>query len=250
MDFQLLCPRSIDETSRTSDHYFSSMSDSNASDGHASPEEYGSSEEASPTPSLEEHQEFREVEPSVQMPTTVVQAIHSAGQDRLYTLLLELVTTIPAAKALAEERLLVPIQANDRPEARPLKRKAYEICKNCKGEYSVENNYKGSCVYHSEKYKTVNYDSDIWADHDDACHGPPEAHENDPDYDEGFWWECCEEDGGSIGCVVSRHEPKEDEASNKARKILQPISRNVVHGVVNGTAAAGAFRGPGGRAVM
>ncbi|KAF2212727.1 hypothetical protein CERZMDRAFT_6298, partial [Cercospora zeae-maydis SCOH1-5] len=133
-------------------------------------------------------------------------AIRSANQDRLCTLLLEIVTTIPAAAALAEERLQILIQAHDRSDMRPSERKAYEMCQNCKEEYSVENNYRGSCVYHNGN-KIVNYDSEIWTDHDDACHGPPEAHENDPCYEEGFFWGCCEEPIDSAGCVVSRHEP-------------------------------------------
>ncbi|CAK1368187.1 hypothetical protein CB0940_11133 [Cercospora beticola] len=210
---------------------------------------------------LEEHQNYRDVASPIPEPTSVLQAIHSSTQDRIYTLLLEIVTTIPAAQALAEERLLLPIEANDRSEAEAeastqekqpttsLKRKAYEICKNCNAEYQVNDNRKGDCVYHDGN-KEVNHDADTWADHDENVHGLPEDLMSDSTYEEGFIWDCCDESGSADGCVVSKHVPKESQDSNKARKILHPISRNVVHGIVDGTAAEGAFRGPGGRAVM
>lgn len=254
---------------------------------HASNERDGSEERepsiasSSSVDNLEEHQNYRDIASPVPEPATVVQAIHSSTQDRIYTLLLEIVTTVPAAAALAEERLLLPIEAKDRPEDEPstqekqqstsLKRKAYEICKNCNAEYQVNDNRKGDCVYHdgtkmnsapsssllistnvkSLGNKEVNDDADTWADHDENVHGLPEDLMSDSTYEEGFIWDCCDETGSADGCVVSKHMPKESQGSeNKARKILQPISRNVVHGIVDGTAAEGAFRGPGGRAVM
>lgn len=255
-----------------------------SNDGDGSEQRESSVASSTSLDNLEEHQNYREVASPIPEPTTVVQAIHGSTQDRVYTLLLEIVTTIPAAKALAEERLLLPIEAKDRSvaeaeaeastqEKQPitsLKRKAYEICKNCNAEYQVNDNRKGDCVYHdgtkmtsasfhlcsastnvkSLGNKEVNDDADTWADHDENVHGHPEDLMSDSTYEEGFIWDCCDETGSADGCVVSKHEPKESQDSNKARKILQPISRNVVHGIVNGTAAEGAFRGPGGRAVM
>jgi hypothetical protein len=108
------------------------------------PEDDGSSEEEV----LEPHQEYRKVPSPAAKPTTVVQAIHSAESDRIYTLLLEMVTTIPAAKALAERRLLKSIAKTAAPAQPKLKRKAYESCKNCGEEYSIDTNRKSACVYH------------------------------------------------------------------------------------------------------
>jgi hypothetical protein len=103
-------------------------------------------EVSSPEPEdLEAHQEYREIAPSTQQATTVIEAIHTATADRRYTLLLEIVTALPAAKKLAEERLLLSISGSSQPS---LKRKAYETCENCEVEYAVESNYKGACVYH------------------------------------------------------------------------------------------------------
>jgi hypothetical protein len=114
----------------------------------------GEESESSPEPDILHHQDYRSVSPPIQQPTNVVQAIHAAVPDRLYTLLLEIVTTIPAAQALAEERLLVPMTSTAASSVQPnLKRKAYEVCANCNQEYSVESNSKGDCVYHEGKYR-------------------------------------------------------------------------------------------------
>lgn len=115
------------------------------------PEEVASNseEESSPEPELREYQEYRSVAPTAQEPTNVIQAIHTAAPDRIYTLLLEIVTIVPAAKTLAEERLLVPVTSTAEASVQPnLKRKAYEMCANCDEEYFVENNRRGYCVYH------------------------------------------------------------------------------------------------------
>ncbi|CZT19199.1 uncharacterized protein RCC_05045 [Ramularia collo-cygni] len=203
------------------------------------------SRSSSPELDLEEHQEYRDISSPVQDPTTAIQAIHEATPDRRYTLLLEIVSTIPAAKALAEERLLLPLASSgESSDVQPnLKRKAYEICENCKEEYSVESNDKGSCVYHDGN-KEVNYKSDMWIDHDDDCHGDPDSFADDPNYADGFRWGCCEQNSETEGCVVSRHVPKKVDESKKARTVLTPVSVNI------NANAADSFRGPGGRSVV
>jgi hypothetical protein len=56
--------------------------------------------------------------------------------------------------------------------------------------------------------KTVDYESDFWADHDVNCHGPYEAFEDDPDFAEGFIWECCDKPGDDEGCKSTKHKAK------------------------------------------
>ncbi len=56
--------------------------------------------------------------------------------------------------------------------------------------------------------KYVNYDDHFWADHDPDCHGDPESFEDDPDFAEGFKWDCCEKDGSASGCVTTKHRPR------------------------------------------
>lgn len=51
----------------------------------------------------------------------------------------------------------------------------------------------------------MNDDDDFWADHDPNCHGEPSSFVDDPDYDEGFAWDCCESQGGAPGCLVTKH---------------------------------------------
>ncbi|KAK5738027.1 hypothetical protein LTR17_006270 [Elasticomyces elasticus] len=53
---------------------------------------------------------------------------------------------------------------------------------------------------HHPGEKEVDYDSDIWADHDDRCHGYPEALVNDPDYAWGMKWSCCGRSGDEGAC--------------------------------------------------
>ena len=91
-------------------------------------------------------------------------------------------------------------------------------------------------------YKEVDNDGDFWADHDDNCHGNPDDLADDSDFEDGFKWSCCGEEVSAEGCIVSRHEAKEAVGAKKSRKILTPVSRNIV--------AGSSFRGPGGRQVL
>jgi hypothetical protein len=70
--------------------------------------------------------------------------------------------------------------------------------------------------------KTVDYESDFWADHDENCHGPYEAFEDDPDYAEGFIWDCCDKPGDNEGCKATKHKAKMNlvaPARSKKRKV-------------------------------
>lgn len=53
--------------------------------------------------------------------------------------------------------------------------------------------------------KIANDESDFWADHDVDCHGPYEAFEDDPDFADGFLWDCCDKPGDDPGCKVTKH---------------------------------------------
>ena len=56
--------------------------------------------------------------------------------------------------------------------------------------------------------KIVDYESDFWADHDVDCHGPYESFEDDPDFAEGFIWDCCDKPGDDEGCKSTKHKAK------------------------------------------
>lgn len=90
-------------------------------------------------------------------------------------------------------------------------------------------------------HKQLNWDHEVWDEYESS----------DPDllariemicYQGGCCWECCDQDDSTEGCIVSRHEPREDVGRKKTRRILTPVSRNTV--------ADSSFRGPGGRQVL
>jgi hypothetical protein len=52
----------------------------------------------------------------------------------------------------------------------------------------------------------VDYDADVWADHDENCHGTINTESMRVDYPEGFVWNCCDKPGDEDGCYHGRHE--------------------------------------------
>lgn len=90
--------------------------------------------------------------------------------------------------------------------------------------------------------KEVDYNADIWADHDERCHGDMDSFVDDLIYAEGFRWDCCDQEASAEGCIVSKHVPKKELTFKRARPILTPVSVNA--------GGAASFRGPGGRAVI
>jgi len=68
-------------------------------------------------------------------------------------------------------------------------------------------------VSHYTGRKDVDYDAqrpdddmDLWADHDDDCHGIKETLHDEPDYAGGFIWSCCEQRGDADGCKAREHD--------------------------------------------
>ncbi|KAK5191249.1 hypothetical protein LTR92_008968 [Exophiala xenobiotica] len=143
---------------------------------------------------------------------TVEEAIVSATAPRVKQVLLNICNKNAICRHLASQELLVSteiqVSATENGGSRKRVRKAFEICCQCEEEYDVLENKetKGLCVYHpGEKYLDV--DSDLWDDHDPKCHGNPQDFEDDPEYGEGFMWDCCDEDGTTEGCTTSKHRP-------------------------------------------
>jgi hypothetical protein len=56
----------------------------------------------------------------------------------------------------------------------------------------------------------VDWDSDVWADHDENCHGPIDTQENQHNHPEGFIWTCCDKFGDEPGCRRGRHKSVKD----------------------------------------
>ncbi|TRX88312.1 hypothetical protein FHL15_010816 [Xylaria flabelliformis] len=87
------------------------------------------------------------------------------------------------------------------------KRKAQSavmICVQCQSPFHEEDNDDKACRYH-DGLLNVDYESDIWADHDENCHGPIDTDENRFQHPEGFVWDCCDKLGHRSGCTRGRH---------------------------------------------
>lgn len=50
----------------------------------------------------------------------------------------------------------------------------------------------------------------MWWDHDERAHGDMIDLIDEPDYQDGFFWNCCDRRGDEDGCVKERHVPKRD----------------------------------------
>ncbi|ESZ89899.1 hypothetical protein SBOR_9711 [Sclerotinia borealis F-4128] len=87
-------------------------------------------------------------------------------------------------------------------------------CEHCKEEFDIENNWKRDCWYHPGE-KDVDDESDFWDDHDEQSHGDPSLREDDPDFADGFIWDCCEGSGSATGCKNTRHKVTEEGSGSK-----------------------------------
>jgi hypothetical protein len=54
----------------------------------------------------------------------------------------------------------------------------------------------------------VDYHADVWADHDERCHGTIDTDTMRKENPEGFTWSCCNEDGRADGCQTGPHVAK------------------------------------------
>ncbi|KAJ9609962.1 hypothetical protein H2200_006292 [Cladophialophora chaetospira] len=153
------------------------------------------------------------------MSSDLTDAIDAATASRLRMVLHQLCEDSSEAKNLVTKALLLPSAESNLSalgDTTSRKRKRYEVCKNCNKEYEVERNNHGNCVYHPGE-KIVDYESSMWDDHDDKTHGAPEMHEDDPDFQDGFNWSCCEGEIASKGCETTKHEPKVSGSRSKKR---------------------------------
>lgn len=51
----------------------------------------------------------------------------------------------------------------------------------------------------------VDDDNDVWADHDENCHGLIDTDEMRERLPEGFTWDCCDQVGTAPGCTKGHH---------------------------------------------
>ncbi|KUJ12173.1 uncharacterized protein LY89DRAFT_722537 [Mollisia scopiformis] len=102
-------------------------------------------------------------------------------------------------------------------------------CQHCNEDFDVTYNDKGDCIWHPGS-KEVDYEADIWADHDPRCHGNYSDFKDDAGMAEGFIWDCCDKDGDDEGCKSTKHkaainitvkEPPKRDQKRKAEETLR-----------------------------
>ncbi|KAI3319157.1 hypothetical protein HD806DRAFT_510167 [Xylariaceae sp. AK1471] len=87
------------------------------------------------------------------------------------------------------------------------KRKAQsviKVCIQCQEPFYEEDNGDKACKYHDGELE-VDHQGDVWADHDERCHGTIDTDENRIEFPEGFVWNCCDKVGYRGGCTRGRH---------------------------------------------
>ncbi|KAK5191250.1 hypothetical protein LTR99_001633 [Exophiala xenobiotica] len=140
---------------------------------------------------------------------TLEEAIETATPSRLRTVLLQVCQDNHLARDLATKALLVstitPVEGTGGSNLKDSrKRKRFEVCGQCDDEYEVERNELGLCVYHPGQ-KEVDLDSSVWDDYNWDVAGGMSDYEDDPECQDGFLWNCCDEKLGSVGCQTTRH---------------------------------------------
>jgi hypothetical protein len=64
---------------------------------------------------------------------------------------------------------------------------------------------KRNRCYHHPGNLDVDWDSEIWDDHDEDCHGKLDSNRLRREFPEGYIWSCCGESGGETkGCTEGK----------------------------------------------
>ena len=80
----------------------------------------------------------------------------------------------------------------------------HAVCLNCNDLFDYASNEEGDCVYHDGHLEET-YDSDVWVDHDEDCHGVIDSDELRCEYPKKYIWECCEQSGEKRRCRTGKH---------------------------------------------
>ncbi|KAK4951950.1 hypothetical protein LTR10_009870 [Elasticomyces elasticus] len=129
-------------------------------------------------------------------------AIANADPDHLRKILRAVCLLSPDGHQIASQSLLDPRSNPKAPTAKvaspPTGQRSVRTVKQIEAPAAAKAD--ASARAHHTGEKEVDYDSEIWADHDDRCHGYPEALLNDPDYAWGMKWSCCGRSGDEEVC--------------------------------------------------
>lgn len=81
----------------------------------------------------------------------------------------------------------------------------YKLCTICDIRYDSSRNNKKKCVFHNGE-KMVDRDWEFWDGNYEYDEDALEEVGDDPDWGEGFMWDCCGGRGGCRGCVEMVHD--------------------------------------------
>ncbi|KAK3642311.1 hypothetical protein LTR56_010888 [Elasticomyces elasticus] len=130
-------------------------------------------------------------------------AIANADPDHLRKIVRAICLLSPDGHQIASQSLLDPRSnpkaATARVASPPTGQRSVRAVKQIEAPPAAKANASAR-AHHTGCEKRVDYNSDIWADHDDRCHGYPEALVNDPDYAWGMKWSCCGRSGDEEVC--------------------------------------------------
>ncbi|KAF1991648.1 hypothetical protein K402DRAFT_389043 [Aulographum hederae CBS 113979] len=138
----------------------------------------------------------------------LVNAIRQADVVRLQDTLVSMAILSAEARRLIHAKLLAdnPATAASQTKNRPIAK--YEICEQCHKKYNVAGNGQKICEFHPGRLM-ADYGADVWADHDEDCHGIIDTDEMRRNLPQGFMWQCCRGDGKARGCKTATHMTKE-----------------------------------------
>lgn len=148
-------------------------------------------------------------------------ALRAASEHTIRAILIALCDDSDISeKALSYLSMLEPDavkRAKDSPTTEK-KRKATSglaICVQCEISFDPDDNNVKECQYHNGELEP-DYESDVWAGHDEMCHGTIDSDFCRNECPEGFVWTCCDKRGDEEGCKLGRHEA--DPERNKRRR--------------------------------
>ncbi|KAK6366586.1 hypothetical protein LTS17_010672 [Exophiala oligosperma] len=154
------------------------------------------------------------------MDRTLEDAIKSATESRVRTVLLKICNENPVCREAVSKELLLVTTAEEGETVKNKKRvrQAYELCIHSEEEYNVEENeLEGDlCQYHPGS-RDCDFNHSKFDDFEPWRDGDPEDYEDDPDFADAFKWDCCGGNGVADGCVVTKHQPDETKKTKLMR---------------------------------
>ncbi|KAE9971643.1 hypothetical protein BLS_005826 [Venturia inaequalis] len=150
------------------------------------------------------------------MDPVLSEAVNDASKERLRFVLRDILKKFPYTITTAAEHLVAAVPDITKAKAKrslpdnenewPFKRrKRYDFCVQCEGEFDVNDNSVESCMWHKGELD-IDDDASVWDDWEDRRDGIQDSEESRKEHPEGFSWDCCQRHGdGGFGCKRGPH---------------------------------------------